>query len=255
MSLKSKIIKLLPGLYRLYQAGKYPYFNKIAERALSRTGTNTANELSGKFSGKIFCIGSGKTGTTSLEMALASFGYDMAPQGRAEMLAKECQQGDMERLIKFCALHEAFQDSPFCWADYYQTLDKAFPESKFILTIRDSAEQWFESLCRFHTMAYSSGDHLPTAEDLKNSRYGYKGMAYDNYEAYFDYPNTPLYDQKRYMAFYNDRNAAIQRYFMDQPDRLLVLNVKDDSAYQRLANFLNITVSANQRMPWLNKTP
>lgn len=233
---------------------KYPYLNKIIEKTLQIYEGHSTKGFSAKFPGKVFCIGFGKTGTTSLEMTLASFGYKMAPQARAEMLAKECQAGDMERLIKFCTVHEAFQDSPFSWADYYQTLDKAFPKSKFILTVRDTAEEWYNSFCKFHTKAYSSGNHLPTEKDLKNSSYGYLGMALDNYKAYFDFPNTPLYDREKYMGFYNERNEAIQKYFMDRPDQLLILNLKDDNAYQRLAAFLNIDVSANKKMPWLNKT-
>lgn len=207
-----------------------------------------------RFRGKVFCIGANKTGTTSLEHALRHFGYDLGPQARGEMLDAECHRGDYDRLIRFCDLHEAFQDVPFSKGECYKALDAAFPGSRFILTVRDSGEQWFSSLCRFHTKAYSSGDHLPTEEDLKRSSYAYRGMAYDNYVRYFDYPNTPLYDKERYIAFYETRNQAVMEYFKDRPDQLLVLNTADNDAFHKLGAFLNVDVPQDAPFPWLNKT-
>ena len=141
----------------------------------------------------MFCVGFNKTGTTSIEKVLNDFGYNMANQARAEMLTKEClDHGDYNRLVRLCHLHDAFQDAPFSFKEVYKVLDREFPNSKFILTIRNSGEEWFSSFLRFQTKAFSPDENQPSIEDLKNSPYGYKGMAYDNYVRLFDYPNIEL---------------------------------------------------------------
>lgn len=257
MNKKKKLAGKFQTLYNLYKSGRFPILNKIANRLILLIHpilSLSIHKTENAFKGKIFCIGSGKTGTTSLEQALLSFGYDLGPQARAEMLTEDCHNGNFDKLIRFCNLHQAFQDAPFCWADYYKVLDKEFPNSKFILTVRDSGQQWFSSLSRFHTKIYSSTKDLPTETDLKNSSYGYRGLAYDNYVRYFNYPKTPLYDENEYVRFYDERNQEIMDYFKDQSDRLLVLNVKEKSAYHKLGKFLGIDTPIDAKFPWLNKT-
>ncbi len=51
-----------------------------------------------------------------------------------------------------------------------QALDQKFPGSKFILTIRNSPEQWYESLTRFHAVLFGH-DRIPTSDDLKAATY------------------------------------------------------------------------------------
>lgn len=248
-AIKYKLTQYFPKLSRFYKRCKYAFVN-----GKNHIDPFASFDMSNKYQGKIFCIGSGKTGTTSLEQALINFGYDLGPQARAEMLTSECYNRDFDRLIRFCKLHEAFQDAPFCWSDYYKVLDQAFPDSKFILTIRDSGEQWFNSLTNFHGKNFSSSSSLPSVEDLKNSKYGYLGMAYDNYVCFYNYPQTPLYDKDAYIKIYEDRNNEIIEYFKDRPDQLLILNVSDETAYTDLGRFLNIKIPAGRKFPWYNKT-
>lgn len=208
-----------------------------------------------RFKGKVFCIGANKTGTTSIEEALKLFGYNMVNQQRAEMLVEECiKHKNYDRLIRLCQVHDGFQDVPFSLQDIYKILDKEFPNSKFILTIRDSSEQWFSSLVNFHTKLFSSTENPPSKEDLKNATYGYKGMTYDGISLLYNHPEIPLYDKEKYIEFYEKRNSEIIKYFKNTTDKLLIINVSKENSFYKLSQFLGIQVKKDAKFPWKNKT-
>lgn len=85
---------------------------------------------------KVFCIGRNKTGTTSLKKALSEFGYLIGDQRAAERLIDAYAIRDFGPIMSYCETAEAFQDVPFSWPYTYVVLDQAFPNSKFILTVR-----------------------------------------------------------------------------------------------------------------------
>lgn len=204
---------------------------------------------------KIFCVGFGKTGTTSLETALKQFGYKMGNQPVAEMFAQDWYNNNSGRIISFCETANAFQDIPFGMPNLYKELDKYFPNSKFILTIRDNAEVWYNSLVKFHAKKYSKdGVSIPNEVELKNAKYRYKGYALDIKRYVFNYPKVTLYDKKEYCRIYKEHNDDVMKYFKNRPNDLLVLNVAEKNSYQKLAEFLNIQVKSEDKFPWKNKT-
>jgi hypothetical protein len=212
-------------------------------------------DTSSKFQGKIFCVGFNKTGTSTIESALKSFGYSMGRQAVAEMLIFDWYERTFDRIVRYCETAQAFQDIPFSLPETYRFLDVAFPNSKFILTVRNSKEQWFRSMTRFHTKNFSfDPSRVPNEEDLRNAVYRYKGYCLDTVKMIYNYPDIPLYDPGHYMNLYERHNADVIRYFEGQADRLLVMNVSDAHAYQTLASFLHIRVSDKKQLPWKNKT-
>ena len=107
---------------------------------------------------KVFCIGANKTGTTSLAHALKSLGYALGGQHEAEPMAvRDWRARNFNALIDCCRTAEAFQDISFSCPYTFQTLDAYFPESKFILTVRDSTDDWYESLTSFHSKICGKG--------------------------------------------------------------------------------------------------
>jgi hypothetical protein len=125
---------------------------------------------------KVFVIGLNKTGTRSAKKALIDMGYDFGDQRTAELFLDDLIQGDFSGLLRFCQNAEAFKDIPFSCPKIYQVLDKEFPGSKFILTIRDSPEQWYESLVTFHSKILQTSG-VPTYHDLASSTKGaYQGF-------------------------------------------------------------------------------
>jgi len=201
---------------------------------------------------KIFCIGRNKTGTTSLEQALKSFGYKLGDQARAELLMDEWAKRDFRKIIKFCKTANAFQDAPFSYDFTFQALDSAFPESKFILTIRNNANEWYESVTRFHTKLVGK-NRLPTASDLKEFPYRYKGWIWEQAQALYGIDETTLYDKEIYTKHYENYNARVLDYFRQRPNDLLILNIEDPSSMKSLCDFLDIKFTG-QQMPHLNQS-
>lgn len=244
MSLTMRIVKeLMPPLVYRY-----------AEKMYNAHRCHKIN-ATGKFANKIFCIGFNKTGTTSVESVLHDFGFSLGNQSVAETLLPDWYKQDYARLIRYCQTAQAFQDIPFSLPQTYHCLDEVFPDAKFILTIRDSEDQWFKSLLKFHTKWFSSDkNRAPTKEDMENSLYCYKGYMLDIMEMVYGYPKVELYDYKYYTGLYQRHNDDVTEYFRNRPGKLLTLNVSSPKAYQELAAFLNVSVSSEGRFPWKNKT-
>lgn len=204
---------------------------------------------------KIFCVGFWKTGTSSLEQLLLKFGFVVGNQSVAEILAEDwaVHRRD-ERIIKYCYTADAFQDMPFMFPDLYKVLDEAFPNSKFILTVRDTADQWFNSLCKFHIMKFSSAaNRPPNEEDKRNAIYRYKGFIYDTSVFFWDYPKIPLYDELAYKGKYSDHNNQVRNYFKNRDDQFIEINVAKVEDFNRLCSFLHVNTNI-KNFPWENKT-
>lgn len=218
-----------------------------------KTSSSVVGKQENRFKGKVFCIGFGKTGTTSLASALKSFGYKLGEQAAAEMLLDDCMNKKFDKLINYCHSADAFQDIPFWAPGVYQVLDREFGESKFILTIRNSSDEWYESLVRFHTQKFATGESL-TSKDLATAVYRYKGFMLDAMKWLYHYPQIALYDQEPYKKIYEGHIAEVKAYFKDRHNDLLVLNLEEKNSYQKLASFLGICISEDVDFPWLNKS-
>jgi len=201
---------------------------------------------------KIFNIGLFKTGTTSVEFALKELGYHMGNQVKGELLIHEYAKRNWKPIIKFCKTAEAFQDAPFCFPFTYQILDYAFPGSKFILTIRDSPEEWYRSLTSFHLKVHGGTGNAPSKEDLENAKYRYKGFAWDVNRTLYSTPEHDPYKKEELLEFYKCHNLSVISYFKFKRN-LLVLNLKEKNAYHRFCDFLG-RKPLQDHFPWLNKT-
>lgn len=199
---------------------------------------------------KVFCIGQNKTGTTTVEAVLKSLGYKMGDQSKGEMLFKEWQVRDFKNIVKLCKTADAFQDIPFSNDFTYTVLDYAFPKSKFILTVRNNKDEWYESITRFHTKLVGK-NRLPTADDLKEFGYRYKGFLWDAQQVKYGVDETTVYDYKIYTDQYELHNQRVKEYFKYRPQDLLILNLSEENAMERLYTFLGVDYNGED-MPHLN---
>lgn len=180
---------------------------------------------------KIFGLGFHKTGVTSLAMALSLLGYHtnkglfsiQDKLGRARIL-ELLKKGNYQPFFDFMIDYDATLDNP--WYILYKELDKAFPNSKFILTIRDD-EQWLTSCKHFFK---------GRKNDIHNIIYGV-----NQFEG-----NEEIYLQK-YKKHIEDVNA----YFKDRPEDLLIVNWENGSGWNELCPFLNKN-TINIPFPHLN---
>lgn len=208
-----------------------------------------------KSSGKVkyFCIGRNKTGTTSLKVAFGDLGFSVGNQRKAEILAgKYYFKGVYQPIIKYCESAQVFQDVPFSYPETYKVIDQAYPGSKFILTVRDTSEQWYSSITRFHSKLYGKNGRLPTSEDLRAAEYVWKGYAYNIINVYGTTDDDP-YNKETMIAHYERYNREVIEYFKDRSNDLLVINVAEKGAYQKFVEFLGVD-SPYDDFPWENKT-
>jgi len=201
---------------------------------------------------KVFCIGKNKTGTTSVARAFRGLGLIVGNQYLAELLLHDWARRDFRRIIGYCYTAQAFQDVPFSLAGTFRALDQHFPGSKFILTVRDSPEQWYNSLTNYHAALFGHG-HVPTLADLKAATYVYPGFAYEANRLTYDTPPDDPYNKEWLIAHYEAHNKAVVEHFGHRPEDLLVLNVAEPGAYDALCAFLG-KPATGQEFPWENKT-
>jgi hypothetical protein len=201
---------------------------------------------------KVFCVGRNKTGTTSVAEVLRQFGYAVGNQNKAEALMGDWAQRDFRRIIHYCRFADAYQDVPFSLPYTYQAVDSAFPGSKFILTVRCSAGEWYDSLTRFHSGLMGKG-RLPTPDDLKEYPYAGRGWLWRQQTLVYDVDETTLYDRQIYTQHYDQHNAQVVDYFRHRPGDLLVVNLADGDAMERLCHFLGKPYTG-QTMPHLNQS-
>jgi hypothetical protein len=201
---------------------------------------------------KYFCIGRNKTGTTSLKKAFEDLSYISGDQRSAEWLTDRFYfSGEFEPIIEYCKTAQVFQDVPFSYPDTYKYLDAAFPGSRFILSVRDNAEQWYRSITRFHAKMFGNGK-IPTAEDLRNATYVRKGFMYNTVRIFGTLDDDP-YNKEIMVAHYERHNREVMRYFKHRPDDLLIINVAEPGAYKKFIEFLGVD-SPCDTFPWENRT-
>lgn len=226
---------------------------KNSIRKLRTLARNTGNRvrLIGNHH-KIFCIGLNKTGTTSVRRAWQDLGLIVGNQAEARDLLAPWLERDFAPIIQYCKSAQAFQDSPFSFPYTYIALDQAFPGSKFILTVRNDAEQWYKSITKFHGKKWANGA-IPTKEDLMEAINGVKGRPWVVNRALFDTPEDQPYRKADFLDFYNRHIEDVTRYFKHRPNDLLVINLSERGAYQEFVDFLGVE-SQYHSFPWENKT-
>ena len=206
--------------------------------------------ISNKNFNKIFGIGFNKTGTTTLEKILQCYGYKMPNQQEQESrLTKQTYQTNYSELKDFCSRFDAFQDLPFSQGFTFIVADSLFPNSKFILTERDS-ESWYNSMKTYYLRNYLDNISKPICEKDVKGKYKYL------YSGYLDISNEYLlttfegnqkkvcwdkfFDKDYYISAYEQRNQDVKKYFASSPQKLLVIDITKEEDTSKICDFLNI---------------
>lgn len=219
--------------------------------------------IANKSFNKIFCIGYNKTGTTTLEATLGMYGYNMPSQRDQEIrLSKNVFETNYTEFISFVDKYDAFQDMPFSQGLTFVAADALFPNSKFILSIRDS-DDWYRSLINFTRNKYGVDlENIDEKVILEKFNYLYKFYDYENkkrllttfegLEKVVDWTN--LFNKEYYIEMYERRNNEIKKYFMNAPEKLLIIDVAREPTTARLCEFLGIPKNFVIKMPHRNRS-
>ena len=221
--------------------------------------------LSNKNFNKIFVVGYNKTGTTTMEQVLRLYGYSMPHQQEQEArLTKQVLCTNYDEFRSFVSKFDAFQDLPFSQDQTYVVADVLFPNSRFILTERDS-EQWFASMINFTKKIFNLGqvDNLTEKDLLTKFRYLYPGYLHNNHRRILTNFNKgnkletrwdKLFDKDYYIQMYEERNNQIKKYFMGSTGKLLVIDLSEEKDTESICRFLNIPSELIVKMPHENKS-
>jgi len=201
---------------------------------------------------KIFCIGQNKTGTTSLDKTLKEHKFNVASQHKGELLCNDWLKGNYQSIIEFAKTADAFQDRPFYMGDTYKYLDANFPGAKFILSVRNSPDEWYDSYIRFQSKIFGAG-RKPTARQLKRAGYCQTGWIYNVITGLYGTSEDDVYNKEKLVDYYVRYNTEVVEYFKDRPDDLLMINLKDDDSYKKFCDFLGVS-PRRDKFPHLNKT-
>ena len=160
---------------------------------------------------KIVGVGLNRTGTTTLGVCLQHLGYKHTSTHQEAF--QFLQQGNIDALMRVVVEFDSFEDWP--WPLVFRQIEAAYPESKFILTKRKSAEHWFESLCK---LARMTG---PT--EYRRYIYGHA---------------MPQGHKNEFIDFYHRHNETLENFFSDKPGKLLVVSWEDGDGWKELCSFL-----------------
>jgi hypothetical protein len=167
--------------------------------------------------------------------------------------AKEFRLGEPDFQLMANSGFEATADLPM--ALYYEQVMEQFPDCKFVLTVRDSSEQWFrsfEAITKFTTEKPSMlvATLVPIASrHLNFLRWVFAYVNKDNM-----YLSTPMpfppHKKEVAMQSYEEHNARVRA--MIPKNRLLEYNVKE--GWAPLCEFLNIKDCPVTPFPKTNST-
>jgi len=159
---------------------------------------------------KIFCVGQNKTATSSLHLAFIKLGIkSIHDTSRCTKLIEKAR-AEEKKLLYYLNEYQAFSDHPFCY--YYNILDEQYPNSKFILNIRDPHD-WIKSRKK-HEIKWSK-----------------------------EYPVEPWTDkrEKKLFDYFIYKNNEIIKYFKGRSN-FMIMDVTKGEGWEKLCPFLEVPV-------------
>ena len=174
---------------------------------------------------KVFCIGFHKTGTTSLGKALRILGYKV--KGSFGVDDPDIAEKVHELFPPIVEQYDAFQDNP--WPILYEELDAQYPNSKFILSVRDP-DAWLKSQIK----------HFGIRETpMRKWIYG-------------ESAGCPVGNEETYLKRFNRHYAAVYEYFRERTDDLLIMDLANGDGWDQLCGFLGCD-TPRKSFPHANK--
>jgi hypothetical protein len=175
---------------------------------------------------RIWGIGMHKTATTSLHHALEILRFDSVHWKSAHWAKRVWRE--MNQFGRSPTLERNYAACDLPITLLYESLDKAYPGSKFILTMKDET-QWL-SAAKNHwdpgVNKFRSGwDNDPFTNRIHQLVYGIQ-----------------TFDHAVFLERYRRHNAEVLDYFKDRPNDLLVMKMDEGAGWPELCNFLDVPV-------------
>ena len=198
---------------------------------------------------KIICVGQPKTGTKTLKKIFEQLGKKGS--GAPQCFLRNNNDyttinnipidtnnffNNISYLDKHLEMFDFFHDVPYSFN--YELIDKKYPDSKFILTIRDE-EDWFKSLFHYQNLP------LPEASPRKiiNAIYHHEIIMSEH--------------KAEVIELYRKYNNDVITYFTDTPEKLLIIDLCDKNKnepdiIQKISGFTKLVIPGNFVFPHEN---
>jgi hypothetical protein len=154
---------------------------------------------------KVFGIGLGKTGTSSLAAAMSKLGFRVKHSPRS-----------VDELKDF----DFANDIAVAWR--FRFLDYVYPDAKFILTVRD-IHSWLNSCAE------------------KAERHKAKGPLRRKENRFMCFGRID-FDEDDFRLAYQRHLDDVTSHFLNRPNKLLVMNICGGDGWEKLCPFLGLPV-------------
>ena len=136
-------------------------------------------------------------------------------------LVEDLKTGDFSRIMQIAAGFDSFEDWP--WLLLFKELDAQFPQSRFILTIRDP-ESWLKS---YRNMLRSQGSPTDRINDIRSVLYR------------LPFPNVT---DAQLLDRFHRHNLDVKEYFRSRSSDLLIVDWEMGHGWNELCSFLSMEI-------------
>ncbi len=148
-----------------------------------------------------------------METALGLLGYMVTSVYGRDLSFDTLQKEFVSRGLAIAETVDAVQDMP--WPLLYRELDEAFPDAKFILTVRNEDAWWASILGHFGR----------SSDVMQQLVYGADSGA-------------PLGNERRYRRVYRNHNTKVRDYFAGRSGKLLEIDFSGPVSWGPLCDFV-----------------
>jgi hypothetical protein len=184
---------------------------------------------------KVFGLGLSKTGTSSLTEALNLVGIRSVHYPFDERTLEELKAGCYR--LSILEEYQGIMDLPV--APFYAQLDRVYPGSKFILTVRERAS-WLRS-CELHWRLMS--EWLENFPQFKRFQEFIGACVY----------GTHGFNRERFSYVYETHERNVREYFKDRAGDLLLMDICGGEGWEKLCPFLGVEPPRDTPFPHANE--
>jgi len=175
---------------------------------------------------RVFGIGLHKTATTSLHRAFKVLGMDSVHWETGDWARDVFDELRTVGRSITMEKHYAISDLPISM--FYRELDRTYPGSKFILTLREE-QKWLESVRRhwgYDTNRFRwEWDRYPVSNKIHKALYGRKD-----------------FDAETFLKRYRQHTMEVKEYFKRRRRDLLIMDMDNNAGWPQLCGFLKKSI-------------
>ena len=209
----------------------------------------------------VICVGLNKSGTTSFSSGLESLGYSLYPEsvGHNTLLPDVYHHSYGSTLSALeNERYDLYQDMPFSLPGFYKEIYKMRPNDIYVLTIRDSVEQFVDTFMNFYKRQISYGE-INNLDEKIFYRYTHSNVVtvhLDNlYYSQLDLWGIKTFNgiEKKITDVYNKHIDGVIDFFEgNNIKNFKVINVGKENELENISKWLGRKTD-DKNFPWLNK--